>query len=248
MRRRSHVSNCDSYQPTSQLHMVQNPANSRMGKVGLLQGVSLRDSRETQSSFPRALRGDKKTGGQKVKKQRGFPAALPFVYPLAFALGQCLGQRDGQPHSAPRTAPLPVAVPSSASYATPHRVRNFLSGCLDPMLASLELCWMLPGSGSMGSCSVHTTARLPLDSSWILARSTVPLPPAGLLASWCWCCCCPVSLVLFCWVHRAELQERLPLGHWLLPLGSLLLPGFTVMGRLCSLAALLWLSGHPISI
>lgn len=143
------------------------------------------DSIGTQSSFPRDL--------GRVKNQRDFPAGVPFVNQLTFALGQCLGQRDGQPRSAPRTALLPVVVPSSASYPTPHSVHNTLSGCLDSRLASLELCWMLPGSESMGSCSVYTTARFSLDSSWISARSTVPLPPVGLLASWCWwCCCCPV--------------------------------------------------------
>ena len=43
------------------------------------------------------------------------------------------------------------------------------------------------------------------------------------------------ALVLFCWVHRAELQERRPLGHWLL--SGLDVP-FTVMGGWCSRAAL----------
>lgn len=42
-------------------------------------------------------------------------------------------------------------------------------------------------------------------------------------------------LVLFCWVHRAERQERLPPGHLLL--SGLDIP-FTVMGGLCSLAVL----------
>lgn len=66
-------------------------------------------------------------------------------------------------------------------------------------------------------------------------------------------------LVLFCWVHRAELPEKLPLGHlllplghWLLLLGHLLLSGsdilFTVMDGLCTLAAVLWFSGHSIGI
>lgn len=52
-------------------------------------------------------------------------------------------------------------------------------------------------------------------------------------------------LVLFCWVHRAELQEKLPLGHLLLSGSDIL---FTVMDGLCSLAAVLWFSGHPIGI
>lgn len=50
--------------------------------------------------------------------------------------------------------------------------------------------------------------------------------------------------MVFFWVYRAELQEKLPLSHWLL---SRLDISFTVMGGLCSLVNH-WLSGYLIGI
>lgn len=87
----------------------------------------------------------------------------------------------------------------------------------------------------MGSYSVYTTAGSPWTApgSKPGAQSTTTCRAPGklvlvvlLLSS---------VLMLFCWVHRAERQERLPPGHLLL--SGLDIP-FTVMGGLCSLAVL----------
>lgn len=86
---------------------------------------------------------------------------------------------------------------------------------------------MLPGSESIGSCSVYTMHHGKVLLGQLLDFSQEHSPsttcrPSGklvlvvlLLSS---------ALVLFFWVHRAERQERLPLGHWLLPLDNWLLP------------------------